>query len=385
VVIASPQRTNPDYYRHWIRDAALTMEVVLELSKKATNSKERQTWEKMLKDFTYFSRQNQLTHSLEGLGEPIFEVDGKVFQGPWGRPQTDGPALRATVLAQWAEILLDRGQEDFVRTWLYSPHLPAQTVVKADLEYVSHNWKKSSFDLWEEVRGDHFYTRMVQRKSMLVGARLAERMNDPAAAQWYRSQAEALENKISLHWNNNQQLIQVTRHRVEGVDYKKSELDIAVILGVLHGSEGSFFSVSDPRVGATFEKLLEKFSRLYHINQKYSDLGTALGRYPEDKYAGTDFNGGNPWVLATMAAAEYSYKRGLQTYGSKAQRWLKLGDQFVQRTQFHSFPDGSLSEQFNRDTGFMTSAADLTWSYSSVLTAAWARNALILKLNSKNK
>lgn len=385
VVIASPQKANPDYFRHWIRDAALTMQVVLDLSLHAKTKAEKNSWEKLLRDFTFFSRQNQLTKSIAGLGEPIFEVDGRVFQGPWGRPQNDGPAQRATVLAQWAEILLDRGQDDFVRTWLYSADLPAHTVVKADLEYVSHHWQDSSFDLWEEVRGDHFYTRMVQRKALIVGARLADRLGDHMAASWYRSQAQALEQKISQHWNSGKQRIDATHNRVEGADYKYSNLDIAVILAVLHGAEGSFFSVADPRVHATFEKLLEEFSRIYHINQRYPDLGTAVGRYPEDLYAGTHFNAGNPWVLATMAAAEFCYKKGMTSRARDAQAWLERGDEFVQRTQFHSYPDGSLSEQFDRYTGFMTSASDLTWSYSAVVTAAWAREDLLRKLRSKNK
>ena len=32
-----------------------------------------------------------------GLGEPKYQVDGTRFNGAWGRPQRDGPALRAIV------------------------------------------------------------------------------------------------------------------------------------------------------------------------------------------------------------------------------------------------------------------------------------------------
>jgi glucoamylase len=38
--------------------------------------------------------------------------------------------------------------------------------------------------------------------------------------------------------------------------------------------------------------------------------------------------------------------------------------------------DGSLSEQYIRSSGVPTSAADLTWSYASVLTAFDARDGL---------
>jgi glucoamylase len=52
---------------------------------------------------------------------------------------------------------------------------------------------------------------------------------------------------------------------------------------------------------------------------------------------------------------------------------VAAGDAFVARVMAHGYPDGSLSEQINRHTGFMKSAHDLTWSYASVLTALWNR------------
>src|SRR5688500_16671266 len=37
-----------------------------------------------------------LSLSLDFLGEPKFQADGSAFNDPWGRPQNDGPAIRAT-------------------------------------------------------------------------------------------------------------------------------------------------------------------------------------------------------------------------------------------------------------------------------------------------
>jgi GH15 family glucan-1,4-alpha-glucosidase len=36
------------------------------------------------------------------------------------------------------------------------------------------------------------------------------------------------------------------------------------------------------------------------------------------------------------------------------------GDRQLARIKYHSYPDGGLSEQMNRSTGFMQSARDLT-------------------------
>lgn len=43
------------------------------------------------------------TLTTGGLGEPHFNVDLTAYTGSWGRPQRDGPALRATALIDFGE------------------------------------------------------------------------------------------------------------------------------------------------------------------------------------------------------------------------------------------------------------------------------------------
>lgn len=43
-----------------------------------------------------------------GLGEPKFLVNQTAFTESWGRPQRDGPALRATAIIAFGEWLLVR-------------------------------------------------------------------------------------------------------------------------------------------------------------------------------------------------------------------------------------------------------------------------------------
>lgn len=51
------------------------------------------------------------TLSTGGLGEPKFNVDKTAFTGAWGRPQRDGPALRATAMIAYANHLIVRKKE----------------------------------------------------------------------------------------------------------------------------------------------------------------------------------------------------------------------------------------------------------------------------------
>ncbi len=419
VVVASPSKSDPDYFYHWVRDAGLVMEVVVSLYEKSPSQQEQHLYFQTLMDFVGFSRQNQMTPTLSpGLGEPKFYVDGRAYDRPWGRPQNDGPAIRASTLIRFANLLLAQGNEELVRKKLYRNEIPAHTVIKADLEFIAHHWRSSSFDPWEEVSGQHFYVRMVQRRALLEGAFLAFRLGDPGAAEFYLQQAELLQTEIMKHWDSGRNHLVATLHRDGGIDYKHSGLDLSIVLGALHGNTyDGFLSPSSDLILATAHRLRESFERGYAINQKSlhqgARLGTAIGRYPEDRYNGyTTESEGNPWVLGTAAFAELYFeaarewdrvgvvevtalnlpflrslgsarqdelrvgdliKKGDHRFAELLQRIRRSGDEFLRRIQYHSNPDLSLAEQLNRYTGFQQGAPDLTWSYASFITAVHDR------------
>ena len=60
----------------------------------------------------------------------------------------------------------------------------------------------------------------------------------------------------------------------------------------------------DPKSQATLAALEDLFNAEYPVNQERpADQGPAIGRYAKDTYYG-----GNPWYLATLAAAEFYFK-----------------------------------------------------------------------------
>lgn len=403
VVVASPSKYSPDYFYHWIRDAGLTMDVVVSLYAHAEGDA-KNFYRNRLLDFVAISIRNQKTPNKSGgVGEPKFLATGEAFDGEWGRPQDDSPALRALAFIRWARILMLEGNYDLVTHKLYTGGW--DSVIKTDLEYVSHSWKNTCFDLWEETRGHHFFTRMVQRKALLEGADLASQLGDAGAAIWYRQQGNELANEILKHWNGS--LLLTTLDRDGGIEYKYSGIDSSVVLGLIHGQRNDgFLRLSDERVVATIHLIESSFNHLYPIN-KLGHRGIAIGRYPEDQYTGYSAEGnGNPWFINTNALAQYYYalaqelkhtaeiritqtsqpfwqslfrRRALKT---KLQmndlrllsNWAQQrGDDYLSCSQFHMGEDGSMTEQFNRRTGFMQGAPDLTWSYASLLTAQWAR------------
>ncbi len=368
VVVAAASHANPNYYFLWIRDSALTMQVVGKLYSLSTGSGgsgQQAYLKKLLLEYVDLTQKIQLAPNRSGgLGEPKFNVDGSDFLGDWGRPQNDGPAIRASSLIAFARTLVEEGENDYVHKILYP-------IIKTDLEFVSHHWGEPCFDLWEEVFGFHFYTLMVQRRALVEGAAMAAAMGDPGAAQYYREQLAAVTQTITKFWDPSRGYIVAT---LNGNSRKPSNLDSAVILGVLHGhTDDGFLNYSDPKILATAEKIRESFENIYAVNSN-KNLGTAIGRYPEDTYNGYSVDSrGNPWFLSTLAYAELFARAAVETGN---QKFLSTADSYFARVFFHRGAGGSLSEQFNRDSGFMQGAPNLTWSHASFITAAFARLGL---------
>ncbi|KAF2473827.1 uncharacterized protein BDR25DRAFT_256741 [Lindgomyces ingoldianus] len=437
-VIASPSREHPNYFYQWVRDAAITTSTLVDLYAEDASSSLSSQLSAILNDYSNLQSALQHTNNpsgtfgdLSGLGEPKFEADGSPFVGSWGRPQRDGPALRAITLmaylrayntshpSLWAS---DSGEDWFKP--LYDPSLPAHSIIKADLEYVSHFWNQSSFDLWEEVDGFHFFTAIVQLRAMREGADLALAFEDGGAADWYSQQAQRLERFVHGFWDERK------GHLVETLFSSRTGLDCGLLLGSLHGypSASSHTPVYAPYSDELLVSLLalvQDQRTRFPINAAPSSEeddnameGVGLGRYPEDVYDGygTDKRGGNPWFLCTASAAQVLYitaehlvttsnltisSTGLPfyealmsssslepqsdtTYGpsdavfhSVIERLKSAGDEFMEVIKTHTDAEGSLSEQFDRVTGYERGAKDLTWSYGAFLQAVRARKRIL--------
>ncbi len=379
----------------------------------------------------YASLQSRLQHTsnpsgtfadLSGLGEPKFHADGSAYEGSWGRPQRDGPALRVLALMAYLRLY----NYTYPSLWtgedgrgsysdLYEPTMPADSVIKADLEYSSHHWRDAGFDLWEEMEGLHFFTAMVQKRALREGARVAEAFGDRGAQKWYEEQADALERLIKDFWSEEK------GHLVATIDTPRSGLDCGVILGALHGTDldanEALFPPWSDEILVSMLRLIQDQQTRFPVNGGAAAsnnplAGTAVGRYPEDIYDGYGTSIGNPWFLCTASVAEVLYRStvkfanqrwlnvtpiglefwsaldpgnihsisnitaGSADFNRTLQRLQEVGDDFLAIVKKHADAEGSLSEQFDRVTGFEIGAPDLTWSYGALLEALeWRKRA----------
>jgi glucoamylase len=362
-IIASPSQNSPNYFYHWLRDAGLTMMSVVDLYTSPLPQDTKLALERRIYQWIDFEKRLQSRaggNSEWQLGEPLFTVAGDLYPNGWGRPQTDGPGIRSLAMTKFAFALISQGRVNEARN-LYASGLPATTPIKKDLEFVAHHWQDQSFDVWEEVRGEHFFTQLALRAAMLKGADLAEYFDDRGAAGYYRIQAQKIESALLAHRSQSRDYIIPTLNQTGGWQNRTSELDVSIVIASLYFSIGDgFFTPKEAWVVKTANKLESTFASVYHISHDGQPV-PAIGRYPEDQYDGSGMNGGNPWILATNSFAEY--------YCRKSPDSMPRGRLYLDRTMRHMGPNGEMSEQYNRQSGFLQGAHDLTWSYASFLRA----------------
>lgn len=367
--------------------------------------------------------------TLDGLGEPKFQVDGAPFNENWGRPQRDGPALRSIAIMNFINTQIK------YNTSATFGHFKTifEDVVRPDLEYVSQKWALEGFDLWEEVRGLHFFTSMCQRRALELGAEFARNMAAQSDANGYAHQADRLGTFITDNYYDHSK-----GHLVETLDRSsRSGLDSALFLGSIHALDlfswtgkydnSTVYAPYSDEVIASLARYIGEMRYLYPINldrlhlfESYgfntSSIGIAVGRYPEDVYNGVGTSVGNPWFLCTATVshtlyllADYLYSQSASfeleineqtkplygiflgsdfdwspstyrlsrtspVYSRLVRGLVTYGDSFLDVIREHHDQNGSMSEQFSRYDGYMKGAEKLTWSYGAFWGAVRQRN-----------
>lgn len=335
-----------------------------------------------------------------GLGEPKFNVDGSAFTGAWGRPQRDGPALRATALIAYSRWLIANGYESTAQTIVWP-------IIRNDLNYVGQYWNQSGFDLWEEVDGSSFFTIAQQHRALVEGNTLAQELGFTCPG--CVSQAPQVLCFLQSFWSASQGYIIANINENNGRTGKDANTIIGSIQSFdpLGNCDDTTFQPCSERALANHKVVTDAFRSIYTINSGLAEgVADAVGRYPEDSY-----EGGNPWFLITEAAAEllydalYQWKRigsltvssvslpffkdfdssiTAGTYASSTSQYTTLttairtyADGFLNIVATHAETNGSLSEQYSRNNGIQLSAYDLTWSYAALLSAAARRSGVV--------
>jgi glucoamylase len=435
-VLASPEIASydpdPDYFFHWLRDSALVMDALRALIMDRAFGPEVPRHFSNFLDFSlalcrldggdFIKRADfgaaidpasrvhaRSADELAGivgdrvLGEPRFNPDGTLDIIKWGRPQHDGPALRAlTLLRAWR---LDALRERLNRSSLSS-------LLEQDLDFTLHHFQEPCFDLWEETFGHHYHTRLVQFAALSDGAEWMDETGDLTRAFAYRTAALELRERLDAHFNALDGIY--VSHAVDASETAgfaaAKRLDIAIVLAAIQAArQDGPHGVLDPKVLATLVRLETLFAKAYKINrERAASCAPAMGRYADDVY----YSGG-AYYFSTLGAAQFYFcfaeavGRGAMVPISEDNRTiladmlgappkslgatsvearcmeglfnalLNRGDMFMAMVRTHTPASGELSEQFDQTNGAQTSAKNLTWSHAAFVTAFASRKAAV--------
>lgn len=450
IVIASPLRNNPNYFFNWIRDSALTIRSLIhhmsdnpDLPSSAFRSIIELYIELNIRLQRLPNRSGIFNdEKRSGLGEPKFLPNGCSFEEPWGRPQSDGPALRILTVSSYLNYLKSL-KESNDNTDSRDASSIYRRLIKPDLEYVMKNWRTELFDLWEEIRSFHFFNALVQLRSIKDGLALAMEFEDSQEfLKTLRTNFKELKEFILDPSTGfySRRVAHIIETPSLALRQERSGLDAAVLLASLHAHDTEAgvddcipFDIDESHILNTITAMVADMKNRYPINKKASErkqhLGAALGRYPEDVYDGYASSEGNPWFICTVSASEVLYKLvfkklhaksdivitkdtrefyssvtkiphrvnsnreimklkyGSKQYNSALYNILEYSDSFMKCLKNHVGNGGHMLEQFNRNTGYMQGANDLTWSYSSFVSGArWRTKAyeMVRAIQKKN-
>ncbi|KAI9694322.1 MAG: hypothetical protein M1820_009011 [Bogoriella megaspora] len=393
VVVASPSKSNPDYFYTWTRDSALTIKALVDRLI-AGNAALQSTIDNYVRAQAAIQQMSNPSGgpTTGGLGEPKFNVDETAFTGSWGRPQRDGPALRATALVAYSRYLIAKGNTSYVTNTVWP-------IISKDLNYVVTYWNQTGFDLWEEVDGSSFFTYNAQHRALVEGNSLASELGQ--TCNGCSTQAPLVLCFLQSFWSGTYIFsnINVNNGR-SGKDANSILSSIQVFDPAATSCDDATFQPCSDRMLANHKAVTDSFRSIYGINSGIAEgSAVAVGRYAEDVY----YNG-NPWYLNTLAAAEQLYDALYQwnkigslnvtstslaffkdldssittgIYASSSATYSTLtsvvktyADGYVSKVQQYTPSTGFLTEQYERSTGTPLSAANLTWSYAAFLTAA---------------
>ena len=330
MIVASPS-SSPPYQYHWVRDASIIMNVIIKHYLKTKNN----NLFLMIINYIENSAQIQKLNTLTGLGEPKVNIDRTPFNDSWGRPQNDGPALRGINMIKIYKLLIDDKYINISNIVL--------SIITNDCDYILNNYNKICFDLWEEINGWHFYTRMVQLKFLIDCLNIDEDMlkiNHKSINIVINKLIENLKDHID---KTNQCIISSFDKNGNIVKYD----DASILLAFCHINFDKtileHFKLE--LVIKNCENLIDYFRKKY--NRKDINL---IGRYINDSYYD-----GHLWIICSLALAQIFKRLNKGMISTQIFKFVISIDE-----------DFNLSEQYDLSKNKQLSAKKLTWNYAEL-------------------
>ena len=376
IIVASPSKENPDYYYHWTRDAALTILLLIRLLDK----EEYNSYYNILRSYIQSYINNEISIikklNLEDYGEPKFYVNREKYDKNWGRPQNDGPAIRSYALVEYAFHLISKKETELLKPIFNYNHTG---LIDKDLEFLlDYSINKTSFDLWEEINGYHYFTTFFQLKAIESIEKLIIYFNDKDCRikKIFMSKLE-YNTILNKFYDKKNKIIKSSFNIINENCNVREYIDSSIFLAQIYCNENPIciFTIN------TLIEFVKKNVKKYNTDN-YNFI--PIGRYYEDIYYK-----GNPWFLTTICIAHY-IKNCIKYLDSNDELFNSKLIELLDLLKCYNYNDietsinqycyeidnfvinfynihNQLSEQFDINNNNPISAYHLTWSYASFL------------------
>ncbi|KAI0064145.1 hypothetical protein BV25DRAFT_346927 [Artomyces pyxidatus] len=335
-----------------------------------------------------------------GLAEPRFHLDLSPDLGPFSRPENDGPALRAINLIKYANWLLDNENGSWVSDNLW----PA---IDLDLNWIAYHWPEESFELWETIYTQSYWTAAVQYRMLIMGVALGRRIKREFDEVKYAREAANILVYMQTFWDVEQGYMRGnTAADRTGVD-SATHLTSIFNYDQSAGCDALTFQPCSDRALSNLKVASDSFREIYPISSNISaHKPVPLGLFPEDTTGG-----GHPWFFSIFGAAEQlydalwtwdalrhlsvtpvshaffasfapnialgDYAKTSQTYRNLTDAIRTYADEFVLLCAQYTPPGGDLAQGFDKVSGTPFGVPGLSRSFSAALTAFDARTGAV--------
>lgn len=195
---------------------------------------------------------------------------------------------------------------------------------------------RSSYDLWEERKGQHTYSAAAVVGGLQASAQIARLLGDEEDAQTWDQAASSILGAIEEHcWS--QDLQRFLRTVNNESHHHDSTIDISLMGLVV---PFSLLAPEDPKIQAT-AKAIEDQLTCHQVG--------GIRRYEQDGYVG-----GNPWIITTLWLALYYVQVSQLDKAKELLLWVTE----------HCTKLGLLPEQVDQHHGGPAWVVPLTWSHA---------------------
>lgn len=364
----------PDYWFFWQRDAGQVAVALTNPEISTLDPSLRARMRHVVDNYVSFvgTKLCSKTKSTD-LSISRFHLDGRPVVG-YGSPQNDGPAH--TVLA----VLTAVGPRDARR---------ALELAKPYLELlISLASGAPTYDQWEFAAGRIFSTENLVRRALRRAYILALEARDFSLADTYGGATSQVELQLPGFFDSAEGYIRAGRDYFNPSLSAMSGLDFGTIGSVLvaYDVTDDFMNVDDLRVVRTLEALEAEFADRWPVNRRWKALGEegfGVGRFPEDTNDGTGSTGGNPWVCATLWAAQYylrliqrvAYRHGDLDKDYSKNQLLARAEGYLRFVLTH-MGSRTVAEQVDGQTGLPRGATELSWANAELINTLLIRRAV---------